>query len=190
MIDLPPLGLVLLTGGKGQRLGGTKHDRPHPRGGSWGGHVLGVFRQVAPSGPVVLLGSGLPDHPELVPFEDPRQGPAVALRTWAASQPCPVGRWWVVACDQLKWTASGLQTWWEEAERADPKGRAWVVAHTAGQIQPLGGFFGGELMPLLAQAEGSSLRNLMQCLPVIAREGPVASGLDIDTPEDLSAWGE
>ncbi len=171
-------------------MGGPKHDRPHPQGGSWGGHLVKVFRDVAPQGPVVLLGSTLPDHPELPAVEDPRQGPAVALRTWATSQPVRVRRWWVVACDQVAWTAAELRAWWEEAEVCDPNGQSWVMGSAEGQTQPLGGFLGGDLVPRLAKTEGRSLRDLLNGLPVVLREGPASSGKDIDAPEDLESWGE
>ena len=49
-------GLLLLTGGRGRRLGGPKHLRPHPAGGSWGGHLAGVFAAVFPGGPVQVRG--------------------------------------------------------------------------------------------------------------------------------------
>lgn len=190
MRDGPSLGLVVLTGGQGQRLGGPKHDRPHPAGGTWGGHLVRVFRQVAPEGPVVLLGAPLPDAPACRPVEDPQQGPAVALRMWASSHPEPVHRWWVVACDQVAWTEAALRAWWREAERCDPGGDHWVIGRVAGQVQPLGGFLGGALVPWLAQAEGRAMRDLLNQLPCIEREGPRASGLDIDTPDDWKAWKE
>ena len=57
-------GLLLLTGGKGQRLGGTKHDRPHPSGGSWGGHLVAVHQAVFGDAPVCVLGAPLPDQPD------------------------------------------------------------------------------------------------------------------------------
>ena len=76
-------GLLLLSGGSGTRMGAPKHALPHPGGGSWGGHLVGVFAAVFPDGPVQVLGDPLPDHPDLPRLEDPREGPAVALRTWA-----------------------------------------------------------------------------------------------------------
>lgn len=188
MDPLPRFGLVLLTGGKGERLGGPKHDRPHPSGGSWGGHLLEVFRALAPEGPVAVVGSSLPDHPEVPALEDPRQGPAVALRTWAAQGPPPARRWWVVACDQVRWTSQALEAWLITAEAADPEGRAWVVMESEGQRQPLGGFLGGALVEGLAAAEGCSLKALMEGLPVRVEAGPGREGRDIDTRAELREW--
>jgi len=115
-------GLLLLTGGLGRRFGGPKHLQPHPAGGSWGGHLAAVFEAVFPGAPMQLLGEGLPDRPDLAPLADPRQGPALALRHWAAgagggSHP---ERWWIVACDQIGWTGSALDAWHGAVSRADP----------------------------------------------------------------------
>ncbi|HZU53034.1 MAG TPA: nucleotidyltransferase family protein [Holophagaceae bacterium] len=181
-------GLVLLTGGRGARLGGPKHGRSHPQGGSWGGHLVSVFRAVAPEGPVQLIGDPLPDHPSLPRLEDPREGPAVALRAWAVSAPPPSARWWVVACDQPRWTAAAFASWLSEAEAADPMGEAWDLVVREGHRQPLGGFLGAALLPSLARAEGRSLHALMDGLPSLQLPGRAWAGEDIDTPEDLAAF--
>jgi molybdopterin-guanine dinucleotide biosynthesis protein A len=183
----PRLGLVLLTGGKGERLGGPKHDRPHPAGGTWGGHLVAVFRAVA-EGPIALVGEALPDHPGLVPLRDPHGGPAVALRTWAASGPPPARRWWVVACDQVDWGADALLRWLEAAEAVDPDGRHWLMGTVENRVQPLGGFLGGHLVAPLAALTATSLKGLAAALPCLDAAGPAATGRDMDTPEDLAAW--
>ena len=73
-------GLLLLSGGAGRRMGSPKHALGHPAGGSWGGHLVRVFESVFPGGPILVLGEPLPDRPELQALEDPREGPAMALR--------------------------------------------------------------------------------------------------------------
>jgi len=59
-------GLLLLSGGAGQRMGARKHALEHPAGGSWGGHLVRVFETVFPEGPIQVLGEPLPDSPELL----------------------------------------------------------------------------------------------------------------------------
>lgn len=160
------LGLLLLTGGQGRRLGGPKHDRPHPEGGSWGGHLVGVFHAVAPQGPVQLLGAPLPDRPFLPCLEDPREGPAVALRAWASGAgPQAARRWWVLACDLPRWRSEDLEGWWARVRAADPTGEAWVVAEVAGRLQPLGGFLPAALVGALAAQPATRLRDLLEVLP-------------------------
>ncbi|MBS1784505.1 MAG: NTP transferase domain-containing protein [Acidobacteria bacterium] len=178
-------GLVLLTGGQGARLGGTKHDRPHPCGGSWGGHLVTVFRSVVPEGPVHIVGAPLPDFPGLPRLEDPREGPAVALRAWAASSPPHALRWWVLACDQPRWNAKSFESWLAEAESVD---EAWALVVRDGHRQPLGGFLTASILPRLIQSEARSLHGLMDGLPLGILSGVAWMGADIDTPGDLEAF--
>ncbi len=184
----PRCGLVLLTGGRGARLGGPKHDRPHPSGGSWGGYLVSVFQTIVPEGPVQILGEALPDLPLLARLDDPRQGPAVALRTWAASSPPPARRWWVLACDQIRWTPEAFEAWLVETERADPEGRVWALTIREGHCQPLGGFIGATRLPDLAGLEARSIHGLLDALPTVDLPGASWSGGDIDTPEDLAGF--
>ncbi|HET6331177.1 MAG TPA: NTP transferase domain-containing protein [Holophagaceae bacterium] len=180
---IPRCGLVLLTGGRGERLGGPKHDRPHPLGGSWGGHLVAVFRSAVPDGPVQIIGEPLPDYPDLPRFDDPREGPAVALQAWAASGPPPAWRWWVLACDQVRWTDKTFSSWLAEAEAVD---EAWAVTVRDGHRQPLGGFIASALLPTLAHSDAKSLRALMGAMPVRELPGAGWAGDDIDTPEELA----
>lgn len=180
------LGLLLLTGGRGARLGGPKHDRAHPAGGSWGGHLVRTFRAVVPQGPVQLLGSPLSEVPELRCFEDPRLGPAVALRTWAAGPgPSVADRWWVVACDLPRWTPVALGAWWARARAEDPLGRAWVLAEVEGRLQPLGGFLPAALAGALAASEGGRLRDLVMALPHRILTAAGGCWIDVDDSEAL-----
>lgn len=184
-----PVGLLLLTGGKGSRLGGPKHDRPHPGGTSWGGYLVALHRKVFGDGPVGLLGEPLPDHPGLPLFKDPKEGPAVALRAWAAAEGVPdAERWWVVACDMVRWNEADLRSWHREAQAADPEARAWVIAQSAGHQQPLGGFLAHSLRPALAVSTGSSLRALLETVPTCAVPSRLAAWEDIDTEQALKAW--
>lgn len=185
------LGLLLLTGGQGRRLGGPKHNRPHPAGGTWGGHLVRVFREVCPTGPVQILGEALPDAVGVV-VPDPRLGPAVALCTWARSQPLPswpeVRRWWVLPCDQVQWTSEDLVSWLAAAETADPLGKAWVMVREEEREQPLGGFLGATLMPVLALLEERRVRDLLRHLPRCVVASEAYRGLDVDLPADLEIW--
>ena len=178
-------GLLLLSGGVGRRMGAPKHALAHPGGGSWGGHLVKVFTAVFPSGPVVILGDPLPDHPALPRLDDPREGPAVALRVWASAEAPVVDRWWVVACDQVRWTAEFLSTWAAACETEDPSASRWVMALHDGHLQPLGGWLPASLRPSLAASTARSLMALATSLPHLAipREG--LEWLDVDTPEDL-----
>ncbi len=190
-----PLGMLLLTGGQGRRLGGPKHDRSHPAGGTWGGHLVRVFREVFPSGPVQILGEPLPDIGDLrgkgiTVVPDPRQGPAVALSTWAQSEPPLAVRWWVVPCDQVAWTPRDLLAWYSLADDVDPSGRGWVMVREGEREQPLGGFMGSELLPCLASFEASRVRDLVARLPRCIVECQAYRGMDVDDPEDLKVWKE
>ena len=186
----PAAGLLLLTGGSGRRFGAPKHDQPHPEGGSWGGRLAEVFAQVFPEGPIQLLGDPLPDRPDLPFLDDPRQGPAAALRHWAERVDAGPRRWWVAACDQVRWTPRSLAAWHARVERADPEAAVWVLAHTQGRLQPLGGFLPGRLVPDLARVEARSLLGLVERLPhrILAARG--RAWLDVDTPEALRDWAE
>lgn len=187
MPDGEALGLLLLTGGQGRRLGGPKHDRAHPGGGTWGGHLVRVFLQGFPGGPVQILGEPLPDAKGHV-VADPRRGPAVALAVWARTIPPPVRRWWVVPCDQVAWTAVDLSAWHAAAEAADPPGGAWVMAMEGGHEQPLGGFLGADLLPELAHLADTRVRDLAGRLPKLCLQSAAYRGLDVDVPADLEAW--
>ncbi len=190
-----PLGMLLLTGGQGRRLGGPKHDRPHPAGGTWGGHLVRLFREVFPSGPVQILGEPLSDIQDLMDtritvVSDPRQGPAVALTTWAQSEPPLAVRWWVVPCDQVDWTAPALAAWYSLADDADPSGRGWVMVREGDREQPLGGFMGATLLPSLASFQETRVRDLVARLPRCIVASAAYRGLDVDVPEEMEAWKE
>ncbi|MBP1771544.1 MAG: hypothetical protein H6P99_707 [Holophagaceae bacterium] len=176
------VGLLLLTGGAGHRMGGAKHALPHPEGGSWGGHLVRVFKAVYPEAPIQLLGAPLPDHPDLPRLDDPREGPAVALRTWASAKTTSVDRWWVVACDQVRWTPERLATWAGRCEQADPAGAQWVVALHRDRLQPLGGWLPEALRPVLAATPERSLMRLMEALPHLALSSQGPEWEDVDTP--------
>lgn len=180
----PPLGLLLLTGGAGQRFGAPKHLQPHPQGGSWGDHLVRVFRSRHPGGPVRLLGAPLPEHPLLIPVEDPREGPAHALRHWAAREDQAVQRWWVLACDQISWSPLRLQAWEARARAADPHAEGWVLAQVQGRLQFLGGFLGSCLLPQVAGIPARSLWALQEQLPVKILEAEGPEWDDVDTPQN------
>lgn len=179
------MGLLLLTGGAGQRFGGPKHVQPHPEGGTWGTHLLRVFRSQHPTGPVRLLGAPLPDHPDLHPIEDPREGPARALCHWATRESLRATRWWVVACDQIHWTSATYGPWEARALAADPQAAHWVMARVEGRLQFLGGFLAAALLPRLASLPQRSLWGLHEQLPVRLLEAEGHEWDDVDTPEAL-----
>lgn len=181
-------GLLLLSGGSGRRMGTPKHALDHPAGGSWGGHLVRVFEAVFPSGLIQVLGEPLPDRPDLTRLDDPREGPAMALRAWALAEAPQVDRWWVVACDQVRWTPERLAEWAEICEAEDPAAAHWVLALHGGHLQPLGGWLPDSLRPSLAASGAHSLLGLAASLPhlALAREG--SEWADVDTPEDRLNW--
>jgi len=181
-------GLLLLSGGSGTRMGAPKHALDHPDGGSWGGHLVRVFAALFPGGPVQVLGEPLPDHPDLPRLEDPREGPAVALRTWARLEAPAVDRWWVVACDQVRWTPQRLSAWARISEATDPEAARWVMALHDGHLQPLGGWLPDGFRALLAASTERSLYALATRLPHLALPSDGAEWVDVDTPEDRQAW--
>lgn len=177
-------GLLLLSGGTGSRMGAPKHALEHPAGGTWGGHLVGLFKTVFPDAPVLILGEPLPDHPGLPWLDDPREGPAVALRAWALAEVPKVDRWWIVACDQVRWTPERLAEWAAMGEREDPTASRWVMALHDGHLQTLGGWMPHALRPALAASTAGSLKALAAGLPHLAlpREGD--EWADVDTPEE------
>ena len=177
-------GLLLLSGGGGTRMGAPKHALDHPDGGSWGGHLVWVFECVFPSAPILLLGEALPDRPGLPRLDDPREGPAVALRTWAEAEVPAVDRWWILACDQVRWTPERLAQWAAIGETRDPAATHWVMAHHGGHLQPLGGWLPSSLRPALAATTERSLMALATALPHLAVPSEGAEWMDVDTPQE------
>lgn len=181
-------GLLLLTGGQGRRMGAPKHSLPHPDGGTWGGHLARVFESLWPTGAAMVLGEPLPDRPDLPRFDDPREGPAVALRRWCATVAPAEDRWWVVACDQIQWTPERLAAWFQLIQAADPEASRWVLAERDGRLQPLGGFLPGALRPALAATTERSLLRLAQTLPHLVLPAAGPEWEDLDTPEERRAF--
>lgn len=183
-------GLLLLTGGSGRRMGSPKHALAHPAGGTWGAYLVHVFQAVFASGPVMVLGDSLPDQPGWPCVEDPRLGPAVALRTWAAVAAPAVDRWWVTACDQVRWTPERLEAWAVACESADPLALHWILALHEGHSQPLGSWLPTGLRPALATAVATSLQGLVEELPhlLLPQAGP--EWKDVDTPSERAGWEE
>ncbi|BDU73057.1 molybdenum cofactor guanylyltransferase [Mesoterricola silvestris] len=181
-------GLLLLTGGQGRRFGGPKHAQPHPRGGTWGGHLVAVFQAVFPDGPLQILGEPLPDRPDLTPLADPGQGPAAALVRWASQATETPDHWWVVACDQVRWTPEALAAWHARVLEADPGAGHWVMAQVGDYTQYLGSFLPSSRVGDLAAQKPGSLRDLARALPTRRVEWPNPCWEDVDTPGALEAW--
>lgn len=179
-----PIGMLLLTGGESRRFGAPKHQQPHATGGSWAGHLVRVFEKVFPGGPVQILGAPVQERPELGSIEDPRQGPARALASWAAGAKPDVQVWWVLACDQVHWTPENLLRWHALAQ---PEPSIWVLGNHESRVQYLGGFLGAELLPKVAEPGAKSLRALASRLPCRVLPVSGVEWLDVDHPEDL-AW--
>ena len=169
-------------------MGAAKHTLSHPGGGTWGGYLVRIFETVFPDAPIQVLGEPLPDRLELAVVEDPREGPAAALRSWAGGKAPAADRWWIVACDLVRWTPERLAAWAERAATADPAAGHWVMAHHGGCLQPLGGWLPAGLRPALAARPERSLMALAEALPHLALpcEGP--EWLDVDTPEERRAF--
>lgn len=181
-------GLLLLTGGQGARMGSLKHDLPHPSGTTWGSHLVAVFQSVFPDGPVQVLGEALKDRPDLPVMDDPRQGPAVALRHWAAAFAPIVDVWWIVACDQVRWRAEDLRSWLALAQAADPDHLRWVIGRSDGYIQPLGGLLPHGLRSTLAESQACSLLVLAESLPHCILDNNLPGWRDVDTQEARKAF--
>ena len=181
-------GLLLLSGGRGTRMGAPKHELRHPAGGSWSGHLLRVFRSLCPEGPVWILGEPIPEHPDLPRLDDERQGPAAALRAWCRLPVPDVDRWWVVGCDQVRWTSARLASWIERADTVDPGAEAWILARQEGHLQPLGGFLPSRWRALIAERTETSLLRLVEPVPhrILDVTGP--EWRDVDTPEERLAF--
>ena len=187
-------GILLLSGGRSQRMGSPKQALAHPSGGSWGAHLIWTFTTVFPRGASCILGDALPDLPHLPRLEDPRRGPAAALGAWAlaraAEQVPSADRWWVVGCDQVRWTPERLDAWASASERADPAGAHWVIAEYEQHLQPLGGWLPEVLCPNLAISQGGSLIELLKTLPHLVLPGVGEEWRDVDTPEERQQFEE
>lgn len=185
---MTPYGLLLLTGGAGRRLGRPKHLEPHPTGSSWAGHLVALFEGAYPEGPVQVLGGALPERPDLPAYPDEGRGPASALVAWAA-RPAPAARrWWIVACDQVRWDAASLEAWTRAVEAADPRAERWILAEADGHLQALGSVLPGALRGALALREETRMRDLARALPHRAVTWEHAVWEDVDTPEQLARW--
>ncbi len=182
------VGMVLLTGGRGTRMGTPKHNLLHPDGSTWGNYLVSVFQAVFPDGPVQVLGEALVDRPDLPVLDDPRQGPVVALKRWAAAPAPVVDLWWVVACDQVRWCAADLRSWVSLAQGIDPKHLHWVVGTFDGHLQPLGGLLPHHLRPALAMTEARSLLALVEGLPHRVLSNDLPGWRDIDTSADRALF--
>nr|WP_320133099.1 NTP transferase domain-containing protein [uncultured Holophaga sp.] len=180
----PLIGLLLLTGGKGSRMGEPKYAIPHPEGGSWAGHLVRVFEEAFPDATLRILGNPVPERPELRSVEDPRQGPAIALRSWAIAEDAQVDWWWIAACDQVRWHPEALKAWFTQATA----GGIWTLGSQGGRFQPMGSWFPGSLLPLLASTEARSVHALLEHLPHRLLEVTGQEWLDLDTPEERQAW--
>jgi len=183
-------GLLLLSGGSGRRMGAPKHALAHPSGGSWGGHLVRVFEAVFPGAPIQVLGEALPDRPDLPHIDDPREGPAVALRLWAATEAPAADFWWIAACDQVRWTADRFKEWTARCEFVDPAHAHWVMARSDGHLQPLGGWLSASLRPALAASPGRSLMAMATALPHLALPSEGEEWMDVDTPGERSQFEE
>ncbi len=181
------MGLLLLTGGESQRFGAPKHLQPHPRGGSWAGHLAAVFEAIFPNGLIQILGEAISERPELGNLDDLRQGPARALVQWAKMEPPKSSRWWIVACDQVRWSAPALEAWFARAKAEDPEGKVWVLAEHEMRIQYLGGFLGASLVSQIATSDARSLRELAAELPCHTLPATGPEWFDVDSPEDFKA---
>jgi len=182
------IGLLLLSGGSGTRMGAPKHALAHPGGGTWGGHLVQIFETVFPGAPIQILGEPLPDRPELPCLDDPREGPAVALRTWAVAEAPAVDAWWIVACDQVRWAPERLAAWSEARALADPSAAHWVMALHDGHLQTLGGWLPASFRPALAAATATSMWALAKSLPHLALPRDGAEWDDVDTPEERARF--
>ena len=187
-LEPAPAGLVLLTGGSSSRFGAPKHLQAHPEGGSWAYFLVRLFRQVLGEGPVRILGEPVAECPDLPRIDDPREGPARALSRWAAAETQSVRRWWVVACDQVRWNPASLAAWHEAARQADPSGQAWVMPEILGELQPLGGFLGGELLSHLGRSTERRMLVLAGSMPNLSLPWEAEPFLDLDDAEAVAAW--
>lgn len=181
-------GILLLSGGSGRRMGTPKHALEHPTGGSWAAHLIRTFIAAFPDGTRVVLGNPIPEDPGLPRLDDSRLGPAQALKVWARArlaQDTPgADRWWIVGCDQVRWTPNRLRAWTASCEQADPTGSRWVVAEHDHRLQPLGGWFPDNLCPRLAACDTDALMGLLEALPHLVLPGVGEEWRDVDTPEE------
>lgn len=165
-------------------MGEPKHAIAFPGGGSWSGHLVAIFEEAFPGAAVRVLGNPVPERLELHVVEDPRQGPAVALRAWALAEEAEIDWWWIAACDQMHWSPETLQAWFRRATGE----RIWTMGRHMDHVQSMGSWMPNELLPALREQQAHSLRALMGQLPhrILDVDGP--EWLDLDTPEERKAW--
>ena len=140
-MDVPSvqgLRACLLCGGKSRRMGRDKSLIPHPQGGSWLSHSIGLFRRL--DLPVDVV-SSISSHHQLAsrfdgvecrPDTFPGQGPLAALsavfgqENVLASLVLPVDMPWLES-----WALVQLIRAWQEQPSLA------VVSHDSTQLQPL-----------------------------------------------------
>jgi molybdopterin-guanine dinucleotide biosynthesis protein A len=192
---LPEFDVVILAGGRGERLGGA--DKPGLVVGS-GSMAATVTEAAVAAGArrVILVGPGRPDvtssltvTPRLtVTREDPPgAGPVPALRAGLAEVRAPWAA--VLAADLPFLRGDDLRALLSAAVAS---GGA-AVADASGAVQWLAGCWPAEpLREALAAYQGGSLRGLLGPLrPFLVRAAGPPGGpspwLDCDTPADLAA---
>jgi molybdopterin-guanine dinucleotide biosynthesis protein A len=180
--------MLLLTGGASTRFGSPKHLQPHPEGGTWASYLVDLFQEAIGHGPIRILGEPVPGRPQCKRLDDPREGPARALARWATGESEELTRWWVVACDQVRWDIESLALWHSTALGADPGGEAWVMAEIDGEAQPLGGFLGGGLLPALRHSKEQRLLGLARSLSCRILLWEARPFQDLDDPDSFQAW--
>jgi molybdopterin-guanine dinucleotide biosynthesis protein A len=180
MID--PVGAVL-AGGAGRRIGGSKAlvelaGRPLI---AW---PLGVLRQVL--GEVVVVAkhaNPLPPLEGVEVWEEPAAPRHPAIGMVAALRRAGGRPVLVVACDMPLLDASTV----ELIARAPGEAPA-VVASVAGELQPLLGRYGPQLLETLERGgqRGEALRELVASLSPVALEVGEEAVFNVNTPEDLA----
>ena len=132
----------------------------------------------------------MPDLGDLASLPDAGAGAAAALIHWAGRPSPGAERWWVVACDQVRWTPESLGRWLELAVAHDPEASRWMVARAKGRLQPLGGFLADGLRKPLAGLDCLRMTELVHALPHLALDWDSPVWEDVDTTEDLRRWEE
>lgn len=196
-MSVEPLGLIVLAGGHGRRLGGRDKALLRIDGIRLVDRVLTAL--TALDGPRVVVrgdlppveGLGVPQIPDLVPDAGPLAGIAAGLAAVADGARHAA----VVAVDTPSPSVEVLREL--ASRRADAEA---VVPVVAGRLQPLHAVYATSAAGDLAAAVAAGERRVLSALDAldtrqVTEEELVRAGMttgfvaDVDTPDDLERWG-
>lgn len=185
----PEHDVIVLAGGRGERLGGVDKSAVRVAGRSLLDRVLAATtaaRRVVVVGPVEVTG------PVLVTREDPPGGgPAAGIAAGFAALPGPRAPWTLVLAVDQPGAAPAVQALLGVLDTVDPEIDAVSPAHPEGYRQwLLAAYRTDRLAAALGGADwhGTSVRRLVSDLTFTEVQVAAEHVGDLDTWEDAAVW--